>query len=137
MERLRIHHIGIVVQNRLRMNEFLETFNFEIDKEEYVEAYNAQCVFTKRNSSESALEFVIPYSGILTQYNNGKGGLHHIALEVDDVIAVTKEYESKGKEMLEESFAKGACGIIVNFLRPKHGAGILVEFVQRTSKDSV
>ena len=37
----------------------------------------------------------------------------------------------KGKEMLEEAAVDGAGGIIVNFLRPRYGLGVLVEFVQQ------
>ena len=51
------------------------------------------------------------------EYNNGKGGIHHIAFEVDDVEKTRQEYESRGLAMLEESAVPGACGIIVNFLR--------------------
>lgn len=137
MNRNRIHHIGIVFPNRERAEQFLEIFNFEIDCEEYVEAYHAQCIFTKHNAQEVAVEFIIPTEGVLTQYNNGKGGIHHIALEVDDVEAVRREYEEKGLKMLEEEAVPGACGIIVNFLRPRYGAGVLVEFVQRLREDSV
>ena len=74
---------------------------------------------------------------MLTQYNNGKGGIHHIALQGEDVEAVRAEYEAKGLKMLEEAAVPGACGIIVNFMRPRYGAGILVEFVERTGPDSV
>ena len=137
MQRNRIHHIGIVVMSRERADEFMRIFGFEVDREEYVEAYHAQCVFTKHGPDEVALEFVIPNEGVLTQYNNGKGGIHHIALEVDDVEAVRREYEAEGRKMLEEAAVPGACGIIVNFLRPRFGAGILVEFVQRLSPESV
>ena len=125
------------MMDRARAEEFMNIFNFEIDREEYVEAYHAQCIFTKKKENEVALEFIIPTEGVLTQYNGGKGGIHHIALEVEDVEAVREEYESMGRKMLEESPAQGACGIIVNFLRPRYGAGILVEFVQKTSPESV
>lgn len=137
MNRTRIHHIGIVFPDRERAEQFMEIFNFEVDLEEYVQAYQAQCIFTKRTSNEISLEFVIPTGGVLKEYNNGRGGLHHIALEVDDVEAVRAEYEEKGMRMLEELAVPGACGIIVNFMRPKYGAGILVEFVQRLGDDSV
>lgn len=137
MDRKRIHHIGIVMMDRVRAEEFMDIFNFEIDCEEYVEAYHSQCIFTKKKENEVAIEFIIPTEGVLTQYNNGKGGLHHIALEVDDVEAVRKEYKANGRQMLEESPVQGACGIIVNFLRPRYGTGILVEFVQKTSPESV
>lgn len=137
MDRKRIHHIGIVMNDRSRAEQFMEIFGFEIDNEEYVEAYNADCIFTKLKDNEVALEFVIPTKGVLTEYNGGRGGIHHIALEVDDVEAVKEEYEAKGLQMLENAAVDGACGIIVNFLRPKYGAGILVEFIQRTDNATV
>lgn len=37
-------------------------------------------------------------------------------------------------KLLEESAVPGAGGIIVNFLRPRFGEGILVEFVQKLKK---
>lgn len=137
MNRIRIHHIGIVLPERERAERFMEIFNFKVDREEYVEAYHAQCIFTEHNEHECSLEFIIPTEGVLTRYNDGKGGLHHIALEVDDVEAVRREYEEKGLQMLEKEAVPGACGIIVNFLRPKFGAGILVEFVERLSDEIV
>ena len=91
MNRIRMHHVGIVMPTRERAEEFLRIFNFEIDREEYVEAYHAQCIFTKHNERETSVELIIPTEGVLTQYQNGKGGLHHIALEVDDVEAVRQE----------------------------------------------
>lgn len=137
MERKRIHHIGIVLPDRARAEDFMQIFGFEVDREEYVEAYHAQCIFTKCKPNEVSLEFIIPTEGVLTQYNGGKGGLHHIALEVDDVEAARQEYEAAGRKMLEEAAVPGACGIIVNFLRPRYGAGILVEFVQRLTPESI
>lgn len=137
MDRVRLHHVGIVFPNRERTDLFLKTFHFEIDREEYVEAYHAQCIFTRHSADETALELIVPTSGVLTEYNNGKGGLHHIALEVEDVESVCHEYEAEGLHMLESCAVKGACGIIVNFLRPRYGAGILVEFVERTGLESV
>lgn len=137
MKRNRMHHVGIVMMSRERAEEFLSKFGLEIDQEEYVDAYNAQCIFTKHGPDETAVELIIPDKGVLTEYNNGKGGIHHIAMEVDDVEAVKEEYEAQGLKMLEEAAVPGACGIIVNFLRPRYGAGILVEFVQRTRGDAV
>ena len=77
-----------------------------------------------------SLELIIPKEGVLTEFNNGKGGIAHIAFEVEDVEAVRKEYESKGMKMLEGKAVPGTSDIIVNFLRPKYGEGILVEFVE-------
>lgn len=131
---MKLHHVGIVMTSQERANRFLEKFGLEADYVEYVEAYHADCLFTKHGEDESPVELVIPKEGVLTAYNNGKGGIHHIAFEVEDVEATRQEYEEKGLKMLEEKAVPGAGGIIVNFLRPRFGEGILVEFVQRVTK---
>ena len=130
MEHMKMHHIGIVMTSMEKAERFMEKFGLETDYVEYVEAYKADCLFTKHRPDETPLELVIPKEGVLTEYNKGKGGIHHIAFSVDDVEAVKKQYEEQGLMMLEKTAVEGAGGIIVNFLRPRFGEGILVEFVE-------
>lgn len=131
MKPMRLHHVGIIMTSMERAEAFLEQFGLEKDYMEYVEAYHADCLFTKYSENESPVELVIPTEGVLTEYNKGKGGIHHIAFEVEDVEAARQEFEAKGLEMLESAAVEGAGGIIVNFLRPRYGFGVLVEFVQQ------
>lgn len=128
---MRLHHVGIVMTTMERAREFMELFGLEEDYSEYVDAYHAWCLFTKYGEKESPIELVIPTEGVLTEFRGGKGGLHHIAFEVEDVEAARKEFAGNGKEMLENAAVDGAGGIIVNFLRPRYGLGVLVEFVQQ------
>lgn len=134
MKPVRLHHVGIIMTTMERAQQFMEQFGLEEDYREYVDAYQAWCIFTKYSAEESPVELVVPTAGKLTEFNKGKGGLHHIAFEVEDVRAARDEYTEKGMEMLEEVPEKGAGGIIVNFLRPRYGLGVLVEFVERTDK---
>lgn len=131
MKPMRLHHVGIIMTTMEKAEAFLDQFGLEKDYMEYVEAYHAHCLFTKFNEKESPVELIIPTEGVLTEYNKGKGGLHHIAFEVEDVEAAKEEFTAKGMEMLEDTAVEGAGGIIVNFLRPRYGLGVLVEFVQR------
>ena len=131
MKPLRLHHVGIIMPTMEKAEMFLEQFGLEKDYMEYVEAYHAYCLFTKYTKEESPVELIIPTEGVLTEYREGKGGLHHIAFEVEDVRKAREEYEAKGLQMLEETPVTGAGGIIVNFLRPRYGFVVLVEFVQR------
>lgn len=128
---MRLHHVGIIMPTMERAEQFLEQFGLEKDYMEYVEAYHAYCLFTKFSAEESPVELIIPTEGVLTEFRNGKGGLHHIAFEVGDVRQTKKEYEERGLEMLEEVPVTGAGGILVNFLRPRYGFGVLVEFVEQ------
>ena len=134
MKPVRLHHVGIIMTTMERAQQFMEQFGLEEDYREYVDAYQAWCIFTKYSAEESPVELVVPTAGKLTEFNKGKGGIHHIAFEVEDVRAARDEYTAKGMEMLEEVPAKGAGGIIVNFLRPRYGLGVLVEFVEKTDK---
>lgn len=134
MKAVRLHHIGIVLKSLKTAQDFMERFGLEEDYREYVEAYHAWCIFTKYTERESPIEFVIPTEGVLMEYNKGKGGIHHIAFEVDDVKAIREEFEERELRMLETEPVRGAGNIIVNFLRPRHGFGVLVEFVERTDK---
>lgn len=127
---MRLHHVGIILPTLEAAHRFLEKFGLEVDYQGFVDAYHADLIFTKYNENESPLELIIPKEGVLTEFNNGKGGIAHIAFEVEDVEAVRKEYESKGMKMLEGKAVPGTSDIIVNFLRPKYGEGILVEFVE-------
>ena len=108
MKPMRLHHVGIVLPTMELAHAFMEQFGLEEDYCEWVEAYKAYCLFTKFGPQESPVEFVIPREGKLTEFRGGKGGLHHIAFEVEDVEAVKKEYDAKGLEMLEEVPVEGA-----------------------------
>ena len=130
MKPMRIHHVGVVLPSMESAQAIMDLLGLEIDYTGFVEAYNADLVFTKYGPNESPIEFIIPKGGVLAEYNEGKGGIAHIAFEVDDVEAVREEMEAKGLKMLEKKAVKGTDDIIVNFLRPKHSQGILFEFVQ-------
>lgn len=130
MKPMRLHHVGIVLPTVEKAYSFLEKIGLEIDYQGFVEAYHADLIFTKYQDKESPLEFIIPKEGVLTKYNGGKGGIHHLAYEVEDVEAVRQELESKGLGLLEQQAVEGTSDIIVNFLRPRYSEGILVEFVQ-------
>lgn len=131
MKPMRLHHVGIIMTTMEKAEAFLDQFGLEKDYMEYVEVYHAHCLFTKFGEKESPVELIIPTEGVLTEYNRGKGGLHHIAFEVEDVEAAKEEFTKKGMEMLEHTAVEGAGGILVNFLRPRYGLGVLVEFVQQ------
>lgn len=130
MKKLRMHHVGIILPTLEDAYDFLDQFGFEVDYTGYVEAYQADLIFTKYGEYESPIELIIPRAGVLKDFNNGKGGIAHIALEVDDVEAFRANFEEKGMKMLEKKAVKGTDDIIVNFVRPKYSHGILVEFVE-------
>jgi len=128
---MRMHHVGIVTPTMEKAEEFLDRWGLEIDYRGYVKAYKADLIFTKYGNNSSPIELIIPNEGsVLKSFNNGNGGIAHIAFEVDDIEGWRTHFEEKGMKMLEREAVEGTEDIIVNFLRPKYNDGILVELVQ-------
>jgi methylmalonyl-CoA/ethylmalonyl-CoA epimerase len=131
MQRKRIHHVGVVLPTLEAVKDVMTLFGLEKDYGGYVESYQADLIFTKYGEHESPIEFIIPHEGsVLKDFNGGKGGIAHIAFEVDDIEAVRREFEAKGRHMLEQKAVKGTDDIVVNFMRPRYSDHILFEFVQ-------
>ena len=128
---MRMHHVGIVLPTVEQAEHLIDLLGLEVDYRGYVKSYHADLIFTKYGPMmESPIEFIIPHEGVLTKFNNGKGGIAHIAFEVEDVEAASQELRGKGLEMLEPEAVEGTSDIIVNFLRPRYSEGILIELVQ-------
>ena len=128
---IRVHHWGIVLPTVEKAEAFIKQFGLVEDYRGYVEAYDANLIFTTHGDGHDAIEFIIPLSGVLTEFNKGKGGIAHIAYLVDDIEATSAELRAQGFEMLETVATKGTDEIIVNFIRPKYTQGILVELIEQ------
>ncbi|BCV21395.1 VOC family protein [Moorella sp. Hama-1] len=128
---MQIHHIGVVIPSEEIAANFIKMFGLQEDYRGYVPEYQSLCIFMKGNGSPP-LEFIIPSGGKLSEYNKGRGGIHHIAYKVEDIHKTKTELEKSGAQFLEETPVKGAGNFIVNFIRPRSTGGILVELVQST-----
>lgn len=130
---IRTHHWGIVLPTVEKAEAFMKTFGLEEDYRGHVKSYDSHLIFTKHGNGADAVEFIIPQSGVLTEFNKGKGGIAHVAYLVDDIRACMKKCEEMGYQMLEKEPVEGTEDIIVNFIRPKFTQGILVELIEQVS----
>jgi methylmalonyl-CoA/ethylmalonyl-CoA epimerase len=60
------------------------------------------------------------------------GGIHHIAVEVDDIEAALAKLRDKGMRLIDEKPRIGAEGCLVAFVHPSSANGVLLELVQTT-----
>lgn len=58
------------------------------------------------------------------------GGIHHIAVEVEDIDASLAKLKSQGMRLIDESPRIGAEGCLVAFVHPSSANGVLLELVQ-------
>jgi len=125
----RLHHVGIITPSEKRANDQLRRLGLQEDYRGYVEKWDVLCIFTKPNEG-SPLEFVIPFSGPLKDFNQGVGGLHHIALTVPDIRATMRLLAQAGVRTLEDEPVKGAGPFLCNFLPPLFTRGFTLELVE-------
>ena len=58
------------------------------------------------------------------------GGIHHIAVQIEDIEAALARLKEKGMRLIDESPRIGAEGCLVAFVHPASANGVLLELVQ-------
>lgn len=124
-----LHHVGIVVPSEDQVKFLSELLGLREWFRGYVERWQALCIFTVPGRG-SPIEFVVPSGGTLAKFNRGVGGLHHVALVVENLDAAASRLADRGMKLLEAEHVKGAGPFLCNFLSPIYTRGILVELVQ-------
>ena len=123
----KLHHVGVIVPDAQRVEELCRLCGVTPGRRQYVPEYQADCIFS--HGPGAAIEFIIPGGGKLAKFNNGNGGLHHIAIEVEDLKAATADLAGDGVRLLEES-PVDAGALWINFLPPIFSRGVIIEYVQ-------
>ena len=69
--------------------------------------------------------------GTIADYLEGHGpGIHHLALETDDIESAIERARDLGVDLIDEEPRPGAWGHDIAFLHPGSTGGILLEFVE-------
>lgn len=79
------------------------------------------------------LEPTCPESTIakFIEKNGGRGGIHHVAFNVDSVEEALKEAEAAGLQLIDLKPRKGAENLMIAFLHPKSTCGVLTEICEQ------
>lgn len=126
----RVHHVGIVVASEAQALAQMKRLGLAEDYRGRVETWDVLCIFARANGG-SPLEFVVPgKDGPLRSFNQGLGGLHHVALTVPDLAVAMQRFEAMGVRLLEPAPVKGAGPFLCNFLPPIYTRGYAVELIQ-------
>lgn len=62
------------------------------------------------------------------------GGIHHIAVEVEDIEAALAQLKANGARLIDEKPRLGAEDCLVAFVHPSAAGGVLLELVQENKK---
>lgn len=128
----RIAHLGIAVKDLEPTRRlYQENLGLELQGEEVVATQKVKVSFLK--VGESNLELLLPTQpdSPVAKFLETRGeGIHHLALEVEDIHAAVAELKAAGVRLIDEAPREGAHGSLVAFLHPKATFGVLVELCQ-------
>ena len=68
--------------------------------------------------------------GKFIEKNAGRGGIHHICIQVEDIEVALAEYKKAGVLLIDEKPRVGAHGKLIAFVHPKSTGGVLLEVSQ-------
>jgi methylmalonyl-CoA/ethylmalonyl-CoA epimerase len=127
-----IEHIGIAVTDlNISIPLFEKILNTRCYKTEKVESENVKTAFLKQGETKVELVESLDSDGVIAKYIEKKGeGIHHIALEVDDIEQEMLRLKQEGFTLLNEVPKKGADNKLVCFLHPKGTNSVLIELCQ-------
>jgi methylmalonyl-CoA/ethylmalonyl-CoA epimerase len=132
---MKIDHLGIATKGIDEALKFwTDALGLENIHTEVVEDQNVRVAMLP--IGESRIELLEPTSDdspISKFLEKRGGGIHHVAVEVENIETALNELKDKGMQLIDESPRVGADGCLVAFVHPSSTGGVLLELVQ-TSK---
>jgi len=127
-----INHVAVVVDDMEKALSFWrDALGIELHELHDVPAEKSQVAFLPLAGSE--VELVMPTSddsGIAKYLAKRGPGMHHICLEVDDIVSMLAQLRTKGIRLINEEPRTSADGKKYAFIHPESTSGVLVELYQ-------
>lgn len=128
----KVEHIGIAVKDlEAAGNLYEKLLNTSIYKTEEVLTESVKTAFLLTGPNKIELLEASSADSAIAKFIQQKGeGIHHIAFEVNDIVAEMARLKSEGFVLLSDKPKPGADNKLVCFVHPKSAGGVLVELVQ-------
>ena len=128
---MKINHLGIATKSIDDALSFWNTLGLDNVHTETVDDQKVRVAMLP--IGESRIELLEPTSDdspISKFLEKRGGGIHHIAVEVEDIAAELEKLRSKGVRLIDEVPRIGAEGCLVAFVHPSATNGVLLELVE-------
>jgi methylmalonyl-CoA/ethylmalonyl-CoA epimerase len=128
----KIDHIGIAVDSIENwVGYYKDVLGLEFKGTEEVAEQKVRVAFFK--IGESKIELLEPTSDdspIAKFLEKRGGGIHHIAVLVDDIEAALKKHHDAGARLIDNEPRVGSHNMRIAFIHPKASGGVLMELCQ-------
>ena len=130
---LKIDHVAIAVKSNESETALFKLLGMSVDLPESVDAEKVNVVKVKTQNRSHTIELLeaSDESSVVKKFIDRKGqGLHHIALEVDNIEEAIKYLKHHSIQFVYNSPKIGANNKLITFIHPKSTPGILLELCQ-------
>ncbi len=132
MPPIKINHIAVVVNDvPVALNFWQRALGLPLSHTERNADEEVEIAFLPVGDSE--VELIAPTttdSGVAKFLANRGPGLHHLCIEVDDIIASMTHLAANGAQLINETPRTRDDGIRYAFVHPKSTGGVLVELYE-------
>ena len=131
----RLNHVAIAVKDLAASTAlYRDTLGARVSQPLPQPEHGVTVVFVELpNTKIELLEPTSPESTIakFIEKNGGRGGVHHVAFNVENVAEALAECEAAGIQLIDKAPRKGAENLMIAFLHPKSTKGVLTELCQQ------
>jgi len=135
---LRIDHVAVLVENIDETLAFWqEGLGLNLAGLEDIPQEGSRVAFLPAGESEVELVQPTTQDSGLRRYLEKRGpGMHHLCLEVDDIVSMLAHLKERGIQLINEQPQEGMGGRRYAFIHPKSANGVMVELYQLPRKPS-
>jgi methylmalonyl-CoA/ethylmalonyl-CoA epimerase len=132
MPPIKINHIAVVVPDvQAALGFWQQALGLELNHTERNDGEAVEIAFLPLGDSE--IELIAPItedSGVAKFLASRGAGLHHLCIEVDDIMASMAQLTANGAQLINESPRTRDDGTQYAFVHPKSTGGVLVELYE-------
>jgi len=133
---MKIDHIGIATGGIEEVaNFYREALGLNFEEVEEVSEQKVRVAMLP--IGESRIELLEPTTSDspISKFLAKRGpGIHHVAIQVDDIRESLRKMKQEGARLIDEEPRKGAGGCLVAFVHPSSTGGVLVELVEHQER---
>ena len=130
---LKIDHIAVAVKDINNSTNIFTLLGMDCQDVEHVDNEKVNVVKINPESHDHTIELLEPSddSSLIESFLDKRGqGLHHIALEVDDIYNAIEYLQSNNIKIIYDIPERGADNKLITFIHPSSTPGILIELCQ-------
>ena len=130
----KIRHVAVAVDSIEASLPIWKVFGIDLAHEEDVESEKVRTAHLKLEGGNIELLEPLENDSLVSNFLERRGGgLHHIAIEVEDIDEIIEKGLEIGLKPIGEAPRAGAENCLVAFYHPKDTGGVLIEIVQPTA----